>query len=363
MERRRSSFPEPCGGLDQFQDCPFLGSPYKPVKDVSKNLVVRTYFAHSKAGEELVIKCIERGRTCTPACLSELKIHHMSFGHPYIAALQDVFLTENYLCIVMSFAAGFDLDTIIKSRGKPLSEDVACVVFQHLLLAVKFLHDSGYNNRDLRTNNIIFDERSSTIKLQDFMYSRHDQINSDPRDAFKSLPYTSPELLTGASKSDVGDSANLWELGVCLFKLVTGMFPFERESDGPTTYQMVPVIISRVSKVDYCIPEHLSAPLKDLLSRIFVVDRSKRIQLDEILSHPWVNSQPWPSDAGHIEEIMREATCPVSKEVLDGVSEAATQQSFGRSATLSTEEELIDTTAADEMMKDQALDAMRQANI
>jgi serine/threonine protein kinase len=365
LERRVSSFPEACDDLDRFQDCPFYpGSPYTPVKDVSKNLVVRTYFAkNSKTGEELVIKCIERGRTCTPACLSELKIHHMSFGHPYIAALQDVFLTERYLCIVMAFAAGFDLDTIIKSQGKPLSEEVACKVFQQLLLAVKFLHDGGYNNRDLRTNNIIFDQRSSSVKLQDFMYSRHDQINSDPRDAFKSLPYTSPELLSGATKSDVGDSANIWELGVCLFKLVTGMFPFERESDGPTTYRTVPVVISRVSNSDFTVPEHLSGPLKDLLTRIFVTDRSKRIQLDEILSHPWVNSQPWPPEAGHIAEMMRAARCPVSKEVLEGVSKAATQQGMGRSATYSTEDELIDTAAADEMMQDQALHAMRQANI
>lgn len=284
----------------------------------------------------------------------------MSFGHPYIAALHDVFLTERYLCIVMRFAVGFDLDAIIKAQGKPLAEDVACRVFQQLLLAVKFLHDSGYSNRDLRTTNIIFDQRTSSIKLQDFMYSRHDQINSDPRDAFKSLAYMSPELLLGASKADVGDSANIWELGVCLFKLVTGKFPFEREGDGPVTYSTVPVVISRISKVDYGIPEHLSAPLKDLFARIFVVDRSKRIQLEEILSHPWVNSQVWPSEAAHIAEIMRKATCPVSKELLEGVSEAATQLALGRSATRSTEEELIDTVTADEMMEDQALDAMRR---
>ena len=72
-------------------------------------------------------------------------------------------------CIVMGFAPGFDLDYIIKTQGKPLTEDVACRVFQQLLLAVKFLHDSGFVNRDLRTTNIIFDERTSTIKLQDFM--------------------------------------------------------------------------------------------------------------------------------------------------------------------------------------------------
>ena len=189
-------------------------------------------------------------------------------------------------------------------------------------------------------------------------------VNSgDPRDAFKSLAYTSPELLSGTSKSDVGDSANIWELGVCLFKLVTGKFPFEREGDGPTTYRTVPVVISRISKVEYSIPDYLSESLKDLLARIFVVDTGKRIQLDEILSHPWVNSQEWPSNASNIAKVMRASSCPVSKETLDGISEAATRPGIGRSTTRSTEDELIDAAAADEMMEDQALNAMQNANI
>lgn len=56
--------------------------------------MVRTYFAVLKdtPSEQFVIKCVERGRTCSPAVLSELAIHHQSYGHPYIASLKDVFL-------------------------------------------------------------------------------------------------------------------------------------------------------------------------------------------------------------------------------------------------------------------------------
>jgi serine/threonine protein kinase len=366
MERRVSCFPDGGSGafdIEKFSDCPFLSSPYLPVKDESRNLVVRTYFAiHKETGDQVVIKLLERGKTCSPAVLQELHVHWMSYGHPYIAELKDVFLTEQYLAIVMAFAPGFDLDALIKQRGRPLTEEVARNVFQQLLLAVKFLHNSGFVNRDLRTNNIIFDEETGSMKLQDFMYSRHDQINSDPREAFKRLPYTSPELLSGGSKVSFGESSNVWELGVCLFKMVTGKFPFERDSDGPISYKTVPIVISRISKMEYSIPDHLSDHLRDLLNRIFVLDTKSRIQLDEILLHPWIDHE-WPTSPDKISEAMRTSACPVSKDALDMIIEGAKRTSAGRAYTKSMEDELIDVAAVDEMMEDQTLNAMKGTNI
>jgi len=263
----------------------------------------------------------------------------------------------------MSYAPGYDLDTILKTKVRPLIADAARSIFQQLLLAVKYLHDSGFINRDIRTNNIIFDERSGQIKLQDFMYSRHDQINSDPRDAFKSLAYTSPELLSGASKADIGESANIWELGVCLYKLVTGKFPFERDGDGPVTYRTVPIVISRISKVEYRVPAGLSDALGDLLSRIFVVNVGERMGLDDIMAHPWVNASEWPATMQTIADAMR-VTCPVSKEVLDGVSQGARQPGMGRAnTTRSTEDQLIDEAAAAAIEQDWVEEELRGAVI
>jgi hypothetical protein len=66
MERRVSHVPslsEAGSYLEKFPDCPFLSSRYIPVKDESRNMVVRTYFALEKnTKEEVVIKCLERGK-------------------------------------------------------------------------------------------------------------------------------------------------------------------------------------------------------------------------------------------------------------------------------------------------------------
>lgn len=339
--------------LDYFGDCPFLGhSPYHPIKDESKNMVVRTYFAiNSKSKEEVVIKLVERGKPFSELVANELRVHWLSYGHPYIAQLKDVFLTPGYIAIVMEFVPGFDLDRLIGQRG-PLAEDVARGVFQQLLLAVKFLHDGGYTNRDIKVNNIIYDDCSGSIALQDFMYSRHDQVNSDPREAFRGLPYTPPELLSGGSKVDYGNSANAWELGVCLFKMVTGKFPFEKPGDTKTTYSTIPVVIQRISRMDYTIPDSLSESLKDLLKRIFVPSTSQRILLEDICAHPWVNNgAPWPHTPDEIREIMQRATCPIDRQTLETlIAEAKTSQGTQGNGTKETES-LCDAVTDDVLLE------------
>ena len=204
-----------------------------------------------------------------------------------------------------------------------MSEDIARKIVQQLLLATKFLHDSGYRNRDIKINNIIFDDQTHGIVLQDFMYSSHDQINSDPREAFKSLPYMPPELLSGEDKSKFGNTIDVWELGVCLYKMVTGKFPFEKPGDGPVAYNSVPLVISRISKMDYQIPENISDPLKDLLRRIFVLDPSNRIDVEHMFSHPWLNSSPWPYSAQGIEKKMSESVCPIDMQFIENILQQA----------------------------------------
>jgi len=371
MERRVSHYKErasrtPLEILREFTDCPFMGcSRYYPVKDESKNMVVRAYFAVDNVTlEEVVIKLIERGKPCSPNVVNELQVHWLSYGHPYIAELKDVFVTDSYLAIVMRFVPGLALDAVIERHGA-LSEETARSVFQQLLLAVKFLHDSGYMNRDIKVNNIIYDDMTGSIALQDFMYSRHDQINSDPREAFRGLPYTAPEVLVGkeGEQADADGNRNVWEMGVCLFKMVTGKFPFERPGDGKPSYRTVPIVISRISRMEYNIPESLSETLKDLLNRIFVSNTKERIDLEHIMAHPWVNEAPWPCSVDSIRERMSQVRCPVTKEKLDEMVEASQRRShvapLGETSNADVVDRVCDSVTDDVMLEESSRERIR----
>ena len=69
--------------------------------------------------------------------------------------------------------------------------------------------------------------------------SKSEQINSDPNSALGSLPYTAPEVLSNTMKH--GHQADVWSLGVALFKMSVGIYPFERPEDATDARSAVQV--------------------------------------------------------------------------------------------------------------------------
>lgn len=66
---------------------------------------------------------------------------------------------------------------------------------------------------------------------------------------------------------------------VCIFSLL-GFPPFETKSYNET--------YEKIKKVSFVLPEFLSPEVKDLLKKILVYDRAKRLDLPGILAHPWI---------------------------------------------------------------------------
>ena len=74
-----------------------------------------------------------------------------------------------------------------------------------------------------------------------------------------------------------GGSATVWSLGILLFDMVCGDIPFESDEQ----------ICSAELRFRY----RISEPCKDLVRRCIKVDVSERMNLEEILQHPWMESE------------------------------------------------------------------------
>lgn len=78
------------------------------------------------------------------------------------------------------------------------------------------------------------------------------------------------------------EKVDLWSLGVLCYEFLTGKPPFE-SSSYDDTYR-------RISKARYTCPNYISDGAKDLISRLLVVNPDARLELSQVLKHPWVTT-------------------------------------------------------------------------
>lgn len=80
-----------------------------------------------------------------------------------------------------------------------------------------------------------------------------------------------------------GKPVDMWSLGILLYALLCGCFPFRAKS--------YPDLYRRIARGTFAIPEELSVSVKDLLRQLLTVDVSQRINSHAALRHPWLQMQ------------------------------------------------------------------------
>lgn len=89
--------------------------------------------------------------------------------------------------------------------------------------------------------------------------------------------YVSPEMLQPGSYS--GRAADLWSLGVILYTLLVGHYPFFDSS--PQN------LFSKVRSGYYQVPDSVSYLARSLISSLLAYEPEKRVPAEAILEHPW----------------------------------------------------------------------------
>ena len=124
----------------------------------------------------------------------------------------------------MDLCTGGDLNS------RKLNEQQVTVVAEQILRGVAYLHQRGICHRDLKMENILYEsnEVNSSIRLIDFGLSyTYDII--DTKQKFMGAAYTlSPEVL---AKKPYTNKSDIWSIGVIIWKILSGDFPFIREYD------------------------------------------------------------------------------------------------------------------------------------
>ncbi|KAI5815149.1 kinase-like domain-containing protein [Pyronema omphalodes] len=141
-------------------------------------------------------------------------------GHVNVVKLREVVMGDSLkdVYIVMDFIE-HDLKTLLDSLPEPFLLSETKTLLIQLLSAVDFLHDHWIIHRDLKTSNLLLNNRGQ-IKLADFGLARY---TSDPPPQLTQLVvtlwYRAPELLLGATT--YGPEIDLWSVGCIFGELLT----------------------------------------------------------------------------------------------------------------------------------------------
>ncbi|KAA8533272.1 hypothetical protein F0562_033195 [Nyssa sinensis] len=175
-----------------------------------------------KTGEIVALKKVkmEKEREGFPlTSLREINIL-LSFHHASIVDVKEVVVGSNLdsIFMVMEYME-HDLKGLMETMKQPFSQsEVKCLILQ-LLEGIKYLHDNWVLHRDLKTSNLLLNNRGE-LKICDFGLARQYGSPLKPyTHLVVTLWYRAPELLLGAKQYST--AIDMWSLGCIMSELLS----------------------------------------------------------------------------------------------------------------------------------------------
>ncbi|KAK4798525.1 hypothetical protein SAY86_030851 [Trapa natans] len=210
--------------------------------------------------------------------LREVSAMRLLQSHPNILKIHEVMATRSKIYLVMELAAGGELFSIIARRGR-FTEASTRRLFQQLISALIFCHESGVSHRDLKPQNILLDGEGN-IKISDFGLSAlSEQLRDDGllHTACGTPAFTAPEVV--ARRGYSGSKADAWSCGVILYMLLCGTLPFD-DSNIVSMYR-------KIAKRDYQFPNWVSRPARYVINQLLDPNPGSRMSLEALQGTTW----------------------------------------------------------------------------
>lgn len=256
-------------------------SRYEPLETLAKGAFGTVIKANDKLTSNTVaVKIISKNHSKDIAII-QLKNEVCGLkksNHPNIVKLFDFYETEQSIYIVMEYIKGGTLRNYIETHKKKITEKNAKKIIYYLLQAVDYLHKSNIIHRDIKLDNIMFNDPKdlSSLKLIDFGLSA--QFENYNGEFCGTLLYMSPERLFAKNYTKESD---IWSIGIILHILLNGNHPFYQK--GCTKEKF----LTKVRDGEIIYSKRISTSSKDLLEHLLEPQQHLRYTASFALSHKW----------------------------------------------------------------------------
>ena len=208
-----------------------------------------------------------------------------SMIHKNVIRCYNSFAHDNKFFTVMDFAEGGELTYLLKDKGA-LNEDEAKKIFKQIYEAVCYIHSRNIIHRDLKPNNILFlDKERTHIVIIDFGISGMSNGNQKEKIKAGTTRFLPPEIV-GSDEFSSNQKIDIWALGVILYLMVQGCYPF----NGKNTKEIVKSILK--DNIEFNKKIKISNALKNLIGGMLEKNYRFRIDDDSDLFNKWFNYSP-----------------------------------------------------------------------
>ncbi|KAF8475444.1 Pkinase-domain-containing protein [Gautieria morchelliformis] len=241
----------------------------------------------------------------------------MACRHENVVGIREVVVGETLtqVFIVMDFIE-HDLKTLLTLMPTPFLQSEIKTLLLQLLSAVAHCHKNWILHRDLKTSNLLMNNRG-TIKVADFGLARRfgDPVGvGGMTQLVVTLWYRAPEILLGAT--EYSTAVDMWSVGCIFAELLLNEPLFQAKGElelismifkllGPPTPSAWPEYNTLPLARTITLPppqapsfrqkfSYITSAGIDLLSLLLTYDPDRRITADEALRHPYFLESPLP---------------------------------------------------------------------
>jgi serine/threonine protein kinase len=280
---------------------PIFNNEYEIIKSLGEGNTSKVYLAtklNDSTGKQVAIKILKeeflrRDEDSILSVQNEITIlknlNHagiirmIDFGDAGSVVKPSGRVISNLVFIVMEYVSGGLLFDLCQTMGA-MGEDAGRFFMMQLVESIDYMHNLRCVHRDLKLENILVDEQLN-LKVADFGFACYKSI--DQLKSYRgTMTYMAPEIKEG--KTYDGTQVDLFSIGVIIFIIVQGIFPFKEARKEEYFYNLLLTgqIETYFEKVN---GTGLSAEFKDMILKLFSYDGSKRCTVEELKSHPWLN--------------------------------------------------------------------------
>ncbi|WP_185964311.1 serine/threonine protein kinase [Aliikangiella marina] len=243
---------------------------YKIIRTLGVGGQATVYLAIQKGFDrEVALKVMSPALAADPTFgerfIREAKIV-AKLSHKSIVTVYDVGESGNFYYLAMEYLPKGDLKTRIENGLK--TRDCLTIIGK-LAKALHFAHEKGYIHRDVKSENILFNEDDEPV-LTDFGIAKASNSSTQMTQTGKLIgtpEYMSPEQCRGKT---VDGRSDIYSLGVILYEMLTRRVPYTGEDS-------VAVCIKHVTKPIPKLPQRLNH-FQWLLESLMAKDAAKRFQ-------------------------------------------------------------------------------------